>query len=67
MLRGVRAKASSYLTPRDYEQVIETWLDETHQGLPFDMALGPLALQPRRVSRDSLIRVLPLLSKVIDA
>eukprot|EP00969_Alexandrium_andersonii_P374185 15485617-Alexandrium_andersonii.AAC.2 len=60
----LRAKASHAASKGEYEQaLVEFWEDQGQK--PMDLVLGPLVSARGKISRDSLIRMVPLLSKLV--
>eukprot|EP00974_Lingulodinium_polyedra_P110616 10696681-Lingulodinium_polyedra.AAC.1 len=62
-----RARANHDLSVASYAEIAMKWLKDYHQDRPFDLALGPLVTKVSSVTRDGLMRALPLLDLLVDA
>ena len=51
---------------RDYENILEGWLDEFPTKLSLDLRCGPLVTSARKVTRDAIWRMISLLHALIS-
>ena len=63
----LRAKANPGLQASDYESVLKQWLCRSHPMRPLDQAFGPWVTNYRKMTRDALMRVVPLAELMLGA
>ena len=61
-----RARACPTMTALVYETTMQDWLEDYPNLTSFEMILGPLVSDSRRVSKTTMMRALPLMKKFVQ-
>jgi hypothetical protein len=62
-MAGIANAAS--LSAHDYTDLLSAWIEATHPGQTLLVALGPLVKQVRHVTKEAVLRLLPLVDALI--